>query len=778
MVKTRTRAFIAVVAILGSFILVLPSPGRAEAVSGGLFGPANIISDAEFFNASGMSQGQVQQFLVGQPCTPRDGVPCLASYSQDTQSQPAAGSGHCSAYAGAASESASQIIWKAAQACNINPRVLLVLLQKEQALISSPSSYGYSRATGYACPDTSGCDAAYFGFFNQVYNAAWQFRQYTLRPNQYRYRIGNTSVQFNPNTACGSSVVPIANQATANLYNYTPYQPNAAALNNLYGTGDSCSSYGNRNFWRLYYDWFGSPTERSPRGQLENMQPAPGGVGIWGWAFDTDTNDPLAIHIYVDGHMVLGTTASAERPDIAARFGIPAQRGFGLIVPVPTGNHVVCIYALNVGEGSNLTLGCNSVDAGGVPVGRIDNIQPRPGGMGVWGWAVDPDSINPIQVHFYVDGRMIRGITASGERGDLASLKPGYGTNHAFGETLPMSSGQHEICAYAINVGSGDSNPSLGCYTVVAGGSPIGSVDPLVAGLGSISASGWMLDPDTTDPIWVHFYLDGVMVRGILADQPRDDMGVYESFGNKGFSTKLPASVGRHNLCIYALNVGSGNTVQATCRQIDIGGSPQGQLENGQPGFGTIGAWGWGYDPDTADSAAVHIYIDGQMRGGFVADVSRPDLTGIPAAYGTLHGFGAVVPAAPGSHDVCVYLLNSGYGQNNTLGCFKTVVSGNPVGAIENIQSVAGGLGVWGFAIDPDATSATTVNVYMDDIFISSTPANASRTDLGKRFVGYGDAHAYGVEFPAAPGQHRICVTAVNQGTGSDLQLGCVVVTK
>ena len=52
----------------------------------------------------------------------------------------------------------------------------------------------------------------------------------------------------------------IDNQATAALYVYTPYRPNAAALGNMYGTGDSCSSYGNRNFWRMFSDWFGNPT--------------------------------------------------------------------------------------------------------------------------------------------------------------------------------------------------------------------------------------------------------------------------------------------------------------------------------------------------------------------------------------------------------------------------------------------------------------------------------------------------------------------------------------
>src|SRR5690606_24086380 len=45
-------------------------------------------------------------------------------------------------------------------------------------------------------------------------------------------------------------------QATANLYIYTPYRPNVAALAAGYGSGDSCSTYGNRNFYNFYVDWF------------------------------------------------------------------------------------------------------------------------------------------------------------------------------------------------------------------------------------------------------------------------------------------------------------------------------------------------------------------------------------------------------------------------------------------------------------------------------------------------------------------------------------------
>jgi hypothetical protein len=74
-------------------------------------------------------------------------------------------------------------------------------------------------------------------------------------------------IRYDTEVACGSSPVLIRNLATAGLYNYTPYQPNAAALANLYGTGDSCSAYGNRNTWRIWTDWFGDPTEPLPSAQ-------------------------------------------------------------------------------------------------------------------------------------------------------------------------------------------------------------------------------------------------------------------------------------------------------------------------------------------------------------------------------------------------------------------------------------------------------------------------------------------------------------------------------
>jgi hypothetical protein len=254
----RTRLARAAAAVLVLPLVCALFIPQAASASTRDFDPGYIISDDSFFNSLSMTQPQIQAFLEARTCIPKDNVPCLADYRQDTVTQPAEFD-HCGRYQGERSELASRIIASVARACMISPEVLLTLVQKEQSLVTRPSAYGYQRATGYACPDTAACDSTYFGFFNQVYNAAWQFREYGAS-DDWRYHVGRVAVQYSPNTACGSSVITIRNQATANLYNYTPYQPNADTLANPKAPPTECSTYGNLNFSRIYTEWFGDPT--------------------------------------------------------------------------------------------------------------------------------------------------------------------------------------------------------------------------------------------------------------------------------------------------------------------------------------------------------------------------------------------------------------------------------------------------------------------------------------------------------------------------------------
>ncbi|MFC5930751.1 hypothetical protein D6T64_13145 [Cryobacterium melibiosiphilum] len=248
--------------LLGSALLVaVTPPADAQAANASLFNPGNIISDAQFFDGQAMNANEVQSFLSARVSTCRSGYTCLKDYQQATPNK-AAVAGRCAAYSGAGSESAAQIIARVGAACGISQKALLVLLEKEQGIVSDtwPTARQYRSATGYGCPDTADCDTNFYGFFNQVYAAALQFQYYAANPTRWNHVPGRVNaVRFHPNAACGSSSVFIQNQATAGLYNYTPYQPNASALGNLYGSGDACGSYGNRNFWRIFTDWFGTP---------------------------------------------------------------------------------------------------------------------------------------------------------------------------------------------------------------------------------------------------------------------------------------------------------------------------------------------------------------------------------------------------------------------------------------------------------------------------------------------------------------------------------------
>jgi len=273
------------------------APAQAAPVVG--FNAANIISDSLFYNGNAMSASEVQSFLNARVTRCTIGDPgraagsawgntkiaskCLRNFTVSTTSK--AANEYCAAYAGVSGETSAQIIAKVGKACGISQKVLLVMLEKEQSLVQDtwPTVRQFDVAMGYACPDSgpnnsANCNSEYFGFFNQVYRAAWQLKRYKALPNNYRYKpFQSNSIQWHPNTGCGTSNVTIANYATAALYIYTPYRPNQAALNAGWGTGNSCSSYGNRNFYLFYTGWFGSTQGYTVSGDIAAYWNARGG---------------------------------------------------------------------------------------------------------------------------------------------------------------------------------------------------------------------------------------------------------------------------------------------------------------------------------------------------------------------------------------------------------------------------------------------------------------------------------------------------------------------
>jgi hypothetical protein len=306
----RILSYYSIISVLLVSILLVTVPKSTFALSGSQFKAGRIIDDAYFYKAGTMSKTEIQNFLNskvsscdtagnqnhtyrynssnGRVNDPNNNDPFVttsrATYGQEynTWNNSTSGntpftclkdisintpeflaeSGICSYLPAKSNQSAASIIYDVTSACGINPKAMIVLIQKEQGLVTDSWPFEYQRkfATGFCVYDTvapPACEGT-DGFFKQIYYAARQFKKYRADPGNYNYVAGqNNNIRYNPTASCGSSNVYIQNQATAGLYNYTPYQPNASALNNLYGSGDACGAYGNRNFWRYYNDWFG-----------------------------------------------------------------------------------------------------------------------------------------------------------------------------------------------------------------------------------------------------------------------------------------------------------------------------------------------------------------------------------------------------------------------------------------------------------------------------------------------------------------------------------------
>ncbi|MDN3311799.1 hypothetical protein QWJ90_12750 [Microbacterium oryzae] len=240
----------------------------AHSVSLSGFDAGNLISDAAMYTSGTMTAAQIQSFLNGKVPNCDRGYTCLKDFAQQTATKKA--DAYCAGtYQGASRESAATIIAKVSRACGVSEKVLLVMLQKEQGLVTHdwPSDWRYDIAMGYACPDDAACDERYFGFQNQVYMAAHQLQRYSKDSYFNWYPVGKTSqVRWHPDASCGSGPVRIANKATAALYYYTPYQPNQASLAAGYAaSNDRCASYGNRNFYNYYTDWFGPSSGGGPK---------------------------------------------------------------------------------------------------------------------------------------------------------------------------------------------------------------------------------------------------------------------------------------------------------------------------------------------------------------------------------------------------------------------------------------------------------------------------------------------------------------------------------
>ncbi|MGM7697415.1 FG-GAP repeat domain-containing protein [Microbacterium sp. A84] len=354
------------------------------------FTPGNLISDAVFTNENTMTEAQIQSFFNSKVSKCRAGYTCLKDFKITSVTR--AADAYCKGYKGAANESAARIIYRVAQACDINPQVLIVMLQKEQGLVNHtwPSQWRYDIALGQGCPDTAACDPKYVGFFHQIYGAARQMQTYLEGRYFTWYAPGKTwNLRYHPNASCGSSPVYISNKATAALYYYTPYQPNAAALAAGYGeANNACSSYGNRNFYNYFTDWFGSTQTGKPTTPTTPPAPKPPAPSVTVTSMDTNalaialgSNGIAWAYPYAKGQWGTKTQIATGLTGIKKLIGIadldgdghrdllavPKSGQFSVLFGNGTTTYTKPVSLSGVGSGAVLATGAGDFDGDGRP---------------------------------------------------------------------------------------------------------------------------------------------------------------------------------------------------------------------------------------------------------------------------------------------------------------------------------------------------------------------------------------------------------------------------
>lgn len=98
------------------------------------------------------------------------------------------------------------------------------------------------------------------------------------------------------------------------------------------------------------------------------------------------------------------------------------------------------------------------------PIGAIDDTDRSGNSVWVSGWVFDPDSSAAVDVEIRIDGDIVAEVPANQSRFDI-DVAFGEGTSRGYATTVEVSTGAHQLCVYADNLGPGD-HLLLGCVVI------------------------------------------------------------------------------------------------------------------------------------------------------------------------------------------------------------------------------------------------------------------------------------------------------------------------
>jgi len=212
---------------------------------------------------------------------------------------------------------------------------------------------------------------------------------------------------------------------------------------------------------------------------------------------------------------------------------------------------------------------------------------------------------------------------------------------------------------------------------------PFGALDAVTGVGGAVRVAGWVIDPDATTHTTVAVRVGSAPAVNVAADQQRPDLPLaYPQYGpGHGFDATLPLSLGRHTVCLSALDQGGTEHLALGCREVEVTqADPRGTLDQARPTADVLGVRvsGWALDPDAPGGSRVVVSVDGAAVRTVTADRPRPDVALLYPAFPERRGYDAIVPAPPGARRVCALAVNEGRGADVQLGCLVVAVPERP----------------------------------------------------------------------------------------------------
>jgi hypothetical protein len=197
---------------------------------------------------------------------------------------------------------------------------------------------------------------------------------------------------------------------------------------------------------------------------------------------------------------------------------------------------------------------------------------------------------------------------------------------------------------------------------------PWGVLDQVIDVGGAIRLTGFAAANSDFATADVRIFLDNGFVLEQTADGPRPDVKVAypDVSANTGFDCTIRVSAGPHLVCAWAVDVHNGRTSLIGLRQIEVAG-PFGAVDRVQDVGGAIHMTGWTIANAARAAAGLRVFVDLKVVYDQATDQPRPDVQhafpGAPADT----GFDVTIPAAPGTHSVCVWGVDRSNGSIGPL---------------------------------------------------------------------------------------------------------------